>query len=71
MSSTTTTIKIIASRFKGIPKDELDELFKIAEQISSYNKRYDDYETIDLTEDLKEISSLYITKKSSQTDKAK
>ena len=34
-------------------------------------KRYDDYETIDLTEDLKEMSSLYITKKSSQTDKAK
>ena len=34
-------------------------------------KRYDDYETINFNEDLKEMSSLYITKKSSQTDKAK
>jgi len=34
-------------------------------------KQYDDYETIDLNEDLNEMSSLYITKKSSQTDKAK
>ena len=34
-------------------------------------KRYDDYETINQSEDLKELSSLYITKKSSQTDKAK
>jgi hypothetical protein len=40
------------------------------EQTSEF-KRYDDYETINLTEDLKEMSSLYITKKSSQTDKAK
>jgi hypothetical protein len=34
-------------------------------------KRYDDYETLNLNEDLNEMSSLYITKKSSQTDKAK
>jgi len=40
------------------------------EQTSEF-KRYDDYETINQTEDLKELSSLYITKKSSQTDKAK
>jgi len=40
-------------------------------ETTSEFKRYDDYETINLNEDLKEISSLYITKKSSQTDKAK
>ena len=37
------TTKIIASRFKGISKDELDELFKIAEEISTHNNKYDDY----------------------------
>ena len=34
-------------------------------------KKYDDYETINLNEDLNEISSLHITTKSSQKDKAK
>ena len=42
--TTTTTTKIIASRFKGIPKEELDELLKIAKEISIYNNKYDDYD---------------------------
>ena len=36
---------------------------------TSENKRYDDYETINLMEDLKEISSLYVTRRSTRTDK--
>ena len=40
---TTTPTKIIASRFNGISKEELDELFKIAEELSTYNNKYDDY----------------------------
>jgi hypothetical protein len=34
-------------------------------------KRYDDYETLDLTDELKELSSLYITRQSSRSDKSK
>jgi hypothetical protein len=44
MSSTTATIKIIASRFKGISKEELDELFKIGKELSSNNNKYDNYD---------------------------
>jgi hypothetical protein len=40
----TVSTKIIASKFKGITKKELDELFKIAEEISKFNDKYDDFD---------------------------
>jgi len=40
----TSSTKIIASRFKGIPTEELNELLKIAKEISIYNKKYDNYD---------------------------
>ena len=43
-SMITTTILVIASRFKGIPKEDLDKLLKITEEISIHNNKYDDYD---------------------------
>jgi hypothetical protein len=42
-NSTTVSTKIFASKFKGITKKELDELFKIGEEISKFNDKYDDF----------------------------
>ena len=62
-NSTSTNTKIIASRFKGISKDELDELFKIGEELSSNNKKYDSYDNkykfIKSILDIDKTSSMY------------
>ena len=38
-----TTIKIICSNFIGISDKEINELYKIGENISKYNNKYDDF----------------------------